>query len=222
MAHLNIAIDGPAGSGKSTIAKHIANSMGILYLDTGAMYRAMALKMLRKGIDISDTEAVLSQLPATEVFAENKEGTQVTYLDGEDVSSLIRTNEVSKGASDIAVIPEVRIKLVALQRKIAQMSDVVMDGRDIGSYVIPETKNKFYVTATAEERARRRLLELHQKGMNLDKTLEEMRDEIIARDKVDSTREFAPLTQTEDAIFVDTTSMSIEEAVNYVMERIEK
>lgn len=222
MAHLNIAIDGPAGSGKSTIAKHIANTMGILYLDTGAMYRAMALKMLRKGIDISDTEAVLSQLPSTEVFAENKEGTQVTYLDGEDVSSLIRTNEVSKGASDIAVIPEVRIKLVALQRKIAQMSDVVMDGRDIGSYVIPETKNKFYVTATAEERARRRLLELHQKGMNLDKTLEEMRDEIIARDKVDSTREFAPLTQTEDAIFVDTTSMSIEEAVNYVMERIEK
>ncbi|MBQ2662178.1 MAG: (d)CMP kinase [Clostridia bacterium] len=222
MAHLNIAIDGPAGSGKSTIAKHIANTMGILYLDTGAMYRAMALKMIRKGISIQDAEAVKKELPTTEVFAENKNGTQVTYLDGEDVSSLIRTNEVSKGASDIAVIPEVRIKLVALQRKIAEMSDVVMDGRDIGSYVIPNTVNKFYVTATPQERARRRLLELHQKGMNLDKTLEEMRDEIVARDKVDSSREFAPLVRTEDAIYVDTTDMSIEDAVNYVMERIQK
>lgn len=222
MAYLNIAIDGPAGSGKSTIAKHIANTMGILYLDTGAMYRAMALKMLRKGISIADTQAVLNELPSTEVFAENKNGTQVTYLDGEDVSSLIRTNEVSKGASDIAVIPEVRIKLVALQRKIAQVSDVVMDGRDIGSYVIPETENKFYVTATSKERAKRRLLELNQKGMNLDKTLEEMQAEIEDRDRVDSTRKFAPLVQTEDAIFVDTTDMTIEQAVNYVMERIKK
>ncbi|MBQ9832616.1 MAG: (d)CMP kinase [Clostridia bacterium] len=222
MSYLNIAIDGPAGSGKSTIAKHIANKMGILYLDTGAMYRAMALKMLRCGIDIADTAAVLKELPNTEVFAENQNGTQITYLDGEDVSSLIRTPEVSKGASDIAVIPEVRIKLVALQRNIAEKSDVVMDGRDIGSYVIPQTANKFFVTASPLERAKRRLKELNEKGLSLDKTLEQMRDEIVARDKVDSSRSFAPLTQTEDAVFVDTTDMTIDEAVSYVMERIKK
>lgn len=217
MGHINIAIDGPAGSGKSTIAKAVANKLGILYLDTGAMYRAMALKMIGLGIPLSDKEGVLKALPDTDVFAVSYNGSQRTFLDGRDVSERIRTQEVSKAASDIAVIPEVRLKLVAMQRRIADESDVVMDGRDIGSYVIPETKNKFFITASPEERAKRRLKELQDRGLALDITFEQMRDEIIARDKTDSTRKFAPLVQTPDAIFIDTTDMAINEVVDRVM-----
>ena len=140
---INIAIDGPAGAGKSTIAKAVAKELGILYLDTGAMYRALALKAIREGIDPNNSENVIPLLERTEIFARNMDGVQHTYLDGEDVSGLIRTNEISKGASDISAIPAVRIKLAQYQRDIAHASDVVMDGREIGSYVIPECDNKF-------------------------------------------------------------------------------
>ncbi|MBQ3131258.1 MAG: (d)CMP kinase [Clostridia bacterium] len=219
---LNIAIDGPAGAGKSTIAKAVAKELGILYLDTGAMYRALALKAIREGIDPNDREKVIPLLERTEIFAKNIQGTQHTYLDDEDVSGLIRTNEISKGASDISAIPAVRIKLAQYQRDIAHASDVVMDGREIGSYVIPECENKFYVTASVDERARRRLSELRERGQDMNKTIEEMAAEIAQRDHNDSTREFAPLKRVPDAILVDTTDLTIEEAVEAVLKGIKR
>lgn len=220
-AHINIAIDGPAGAGKSTVAKAVAKRLDILYLDTGAMYRAMALKALRCGVEPGDRAHVLPLLEATEIFAKQIDGVQHTFLDGEDVSGLIRTQQVSKGASDIGVIPEVRIKLASIQQEIARLSDVIMDGRDIGSYVMPDTPHKFYITASPMERARRRLAELNAKGEYMDVPLERMCEEIIARDHTDSTREFAPLTQMPDAIVIDTTDMDAQLAVDKVLSYLE-
>ena len=215
-----IAIDGPAGAGKSTVARAVAKKLGILYLDTGAMYRAMALKAMREGIDPNDKEQVLPLLEYTEIYAKNIGGTQHTYLDGEDVSGLIRTPEISRGASDISAIPEVRIKLAQIQRNIAHTSDVVMDGREIGSYVIPECENKFYVTASVDERARRRLLELKEKGRDNGMTVEDMAKDIAERDYNDSHRAFAPLLRLPEAILIDTTDLTIDEAVNAVLKNL--
>lgn len=219
---INIAIDGPAGAGKSTVARMVAEELSILHLDTGAMYRAMALKALRLGISPGDASGVLPLLPKTEITIENIDGVQHTYLDGEDVSMLIRTPEVSKGASDIGVIPEVRIKLAESQREFAKEHDVIMDGREIGSFVLPDAPYKFYVTASADERARRRLLELQEKGLGMDKTLESLRKEILARDHTDSTRAFAPLVRVPDAVLIDTTNMSASEAATEVLHRVNK
>ena len=215
-----IAIDGPAGAGKSTVARAVAKKLGILYLDTGAMYRAMALKAMREGIDPNDKEQVLPLLECTEIYAKNIGGTQHTYLDGEDVSGLIRTPEISRGASDISAIPDVRIKLAQIQRNIAHTSDVVMDGREIGSYVIPECENKFYVTASVDERARRRLLELKEKGRDNGMTVEDMAKDIAERDYNDSHRAFAPLLRLPEAILIDTTDLTIDEAVNAVLKNL--
>ena len=217
---INIAIDGPAGAGKSTVARAVAKKLGILYLDTGAMYRAMALKAMREGIDPNDKEQVLPLLECTEIYAKNIGGTQHTYLDGEDVSGLIRTPEISRGASDISAIPDVRIKLAQIQRNIAHSSDVVMDGREIGSYVIPECENKFYVTASVDERARRRLLELKEKGRDNGMTVEDMAKDIAERDYNDSHRAFAPLLRLPEAILIDTTDLTIDEAVNAVLKNL--
>lgn len=217
---INIAIDGPAGAGKSTVARAVAKKLGILYLDTGAMYRAMALKAMREGIDPNDKEQVLPLLECTEIYAKNIGGTQHTYLDGEDVSGLIRTPEISRGASDISAIPDVRIKLAQIQRNIAHTSDVVMDGREIGSYVIPECENKFYVTASVDERARRRLLELKEKGRDSGMTVEDMAKDIAERDYNDSHRAFAPLLRLPEAILIDTTDLTIDEAVNAVLKNL--
>ena len=219
---INIAIDGPAGAGKSTVARMVAEELSILHLDTGAMYRAMALKALRLGISPGDASGVLPLLPKTEITVENIDGVQHTYLDGEDVSMLIRTPEVSKGASDIGVIPEVRIKLAESQREFAKEHDVIMDGREIGSFVLPDAPYKFYVTASADERALRRLLELQEKGLGMDKTLESLRKEILARDHTDSTRAFAPLVRVPDAVLIDTTNMSASEAAAEVLRRVNK
>lgn len=217
---INIAIDGPAGAGKSTVARAVAKKLGILYLDTGAMYRAMALKAMREGIDPNDKEQVLPLLECTEIYAKNIGGTQHTYLDGEDVSGLIRTSEISRGASDISAIPDVRIKLAQIQRNIAHTSDVVMDGREIGSYVIPECENKFYVTASVDERARRRLLELKEKGRDNGMNVEDMAKDIAERDYNDSHRAFAPLLRLPEAILIDTTDLTIDEAVNAVLKNL--
>lgn len=217
---INIAIDGPAGAGKSTVARAVAKKLGILYLDTGAMYRAMALKAMREGIDPNDKEQVLPLLECTEIYAKNIGGTQHTYLDGEDVSGLIRTPEISRGASDISAIPDVRIKLAQIQRNIAHTSDVVMDGREIGLYVIPECENKFYVTASVDERARRRLLELKEKGRDNGMTVEDMAKDIAERDYNDSHRAFAPLLRLPEAILIDTTDLTIDEAVNAVLKNL--
>ena len=220
--HINVAIDGPAGAGKSTVAKAVAKELGILYLDTGAMYRAVALKAIRLGIDPGDAERVRPMLKDTHISVENNGGTQKTLLDGEDVSGLIRTQQVSKGASDIGVIPEVRLMLVREQQKIAEGTDLVMEGRDIGSYVMPASPCKFYITASSTERAKRRLKELVAAGRDEGKTLDQLKEEIEARDYTDSHREFAPLTRVSDAVFVDSTDMTIDETVNAVIDRVKQ
>ena len=220
MKHFTIAMDGPVGAGKSSVAGDVAKKLDILHLDTGAMYRAFALKALREGVSVED-EAALTALAETSLpEVVYKDGAQCTLLDGEDVSGLIRTPEISRGASDISAIPDVRIKLAQIQRNIAHTSDVVMDGREIGSYVIPECENKLYVTASADERARRRPLELKEKGRDNGMTVEDMAKDIAERDYNDSHRAFAPLLRLPEAILIDTTDLTIGEAVNAVLKNL--
>lgn len=219
---LAIAIDGPAGAGKSTIAKMIAGEKNLLYLDTGAMYRACALKAIRSGISCKDEAKVKEMLAGTAIsisFDQNR--CQWIYLDGENVSHLIRTPEVSTGASDISAIPAVRLQMVEIQRDIAKDCDVIMDGRDIGTFVLPDAGVKIFLTASVEERAKRRLLEFQQKGRN-DVTYEEVKKEMEYRDYNDSHRELAPLKKAEDAIEIDTTAKSIEEVVEEIIAVITK
>lgn len=222
MSRMNIAIDGPAGAGKSTVAGAVARRLGILHLDTGAMYRTLALKALRIGANPNIAAEVEPMLEDTDVQVVFRDGVQYFLLDGEDVTGLIRTPEVSKAASDIAVIPAVRLKLVELQRMIAGQYDVVMDGRDITTYVLPEAKYKFFITAASWVRAQRRLKELKEKDPFTTITLEELQAAIESRDRTDSNRAFAPLRQAEDAQLVDTTDLSVEQAVRAVLDRIEQ
>lgn len=211
---MNIAIDGPAGAGKSTIAKLLAAKLGILYLDTGAMYRAVGLKALNTGVDISDAAAVEKMLADTKIDVTQENGVQHVYLDGNDVSSAIRENAVSKAASDISAVPCVRYKMVELQREIASRCDTVLDGRDIGTFVLPNAEYKIFLTASAEERAKRRYAELKVKGSTL--TLEQIKDDIVKRDYNDSHRTLAPLKKADDATEVDTTAMSIDDVVGRI------
>ncbi len=214
LAKLTIAIDGPAGAGKSTIARLLAKNMGILYLDTGAMYRAMGLKVLEKGKDPRNREDVIPLLSSTDISVELDREGQKVFLDGREVTDKIRTQEISRAASDVGTIPEVRQKLVELQRKIAEKVSLVMDGRDIGTYVIPNATLKIFLTATPEERARRRWNELKEKGIesNYDTILQE----IISRDANDSNRSFAPLRKAEDAVLIDTTNKKIEQVIQEI------
>ena len=211
---MNIAIDGPAGAGKSTIAKLLAAKLGILYLDTGAMYRAVGLKALNTGVDISDEAAVEKMLADTKIDVTQENGVQHVYLDGNDVSSAIRENAVSKAASDISAVPCVRYKMVELQREIASRCDTVLDGRDIGTFVLPNAEYKIFLTESAEERAKRRYAELKAKGSTL--TLEQIKDDIVKRDYNDSHRTLAPLKKADDATEVDTTAMSIDDVVGRI------
>lgn len=211
---MNIAIDGPAGAGKSTIAKLLAAKLGILYLDTGAMYRAVGLKALNTGVDISDEAAVEKMLADTKIDVTQENGVQHVYLDGNDVSSAIRENAVSKAASDISAVPCVRYKMVELQREIASRCDTVLDGRDIGTFVLPNAEYKIFLTASAEERAKRRYAELKAKGSTL--TLEQIKDDIVKRDYNDSHRALAPLKKADDATEVDTTAMGIDDVVGRI------
>lgn len=207
----NIALDGPAGSGKSTVAKILAKDYNILYLDTGAMYRACSLKALRMGISPKDRVAVEKMLPDLNVKVEYKDGAQHTILDGEDVSLAIRENAVSMAASDISAHSAVRIKMVEMQREIAKSMSCVLDGRDIGSTVLPDAKFKFYVTADSKIRAMRRFKELTERGENVE--FEKLHAEIVARDKQDSEREFSPLVCAKDAIVIDTSEMDVNSVV---------
>lgn len=215
---INIALDGPAGSGKSTIAKAISKKLGILYLDTGAMYRAVGLKAYRLNVDPKDGDAVSKILPSLNVTVKYVDGAQKTYLDGEDVSLLIRQNEISMYASAVSAHQAVRQKLVELQREIALSTDCVLDGRDIGTHVLPNANYKFFVTASLDVRTDRRYKELLEKGQTVDK--EKLKEEIATRDYNDSHREFAPLRQAEDAVLLDTSNMTQEEVVDFVISRI--
>lgn len=211
---MKIAIDGPAGAGKSTVAKAVANELELNYLDTGAMYRAAAYVMIEQGIEPGDKAKVLLALPGLNMKVIYEEGVQKVLIDEKDVTPYIRTPRIAKGASDIAVIPELRLKLVELQREVANEYDIVMDGRDIGTYVLPDADFKFFITASPRERAMRRYLE--EKEMMPDADVDQIERDIIARDKTDSERKFAPLKQADDAILVDTTDLQKEQVIALV------
>lgn len=220
MSKLNIAIDGPAGAGKSTIAKIISKKLGIIYLDTGAMYRAVALKAINEGINTHDAVALEKLAQNIDISIVYKDSVQLVLLDGNDVSGQIRTPEVSKGASDVSAVPAVRLKMVELQRNIAKNADVIMDGRDIGTFVLPDASLKIFLTASIDERAKRRYEEQLSKGMT-GITLDEVKKDIEYRDKNDSERAFAPLYKAADAIEVDTTNSTIDEVVSIIISYVE-
>lgn len=215
-----IAIDGPVGAGKSTIAKALANALGILYLDTGAMYRAFALKSLRHGIPPHDAAALAALAERTLVGVKQVDGAQYTYLDGEDVTGLLRTPEVSAAASAISMNPVVRQKMVALQRQCADREDMVLDGRDIGTRVLPNATFKFFLNALPEERAKRRYLELTAQGVAC--TYHRVLEEMMARDKQDSERAVDPLRRAEDAVEIDTTDMNLRQVVELLLSIIQE
>lgn len=217
---LKIALDGPSGSGKSTIAKKLSKELDILYLDTGAMYRATALKALKLNVDTFDEKGVSGFINDLNLEIKYENGSQQTYLDGENVSDKIREPQVSMAASNISSLKCVRLKMVEMQRKIASLTSCVLDGRDIGSYVLPDADYKFYITASVDVRAQRRFKELTEKGFKVD--FEKLKQEIEQRDYNDSHRDFAPLVQAKDAIFIDTSDMDIDGVINTVMSHIKK
>jgi len=212
---MNVAIDGPAGAGKSTIAKAIAAKMGYVYVDTGAMYRAMALYFLRARIASNDEAKISSVVDDISVSIKYEDGAQHVILNGEDVTGLIRTEEVGNMASASSVYAPVRSKLVALQQELAKTTDVIMDGRDIGTVVLPNADVKIFLTASVECRAKRRFDELVAKGMEAD--FDKIAKDIEERDYRDSHREISPLKQAEDAILVDSSDMTIDEVVNTII-----
>ncbi len=216
MSYFNIAVDGPAGAGKSTIAKAVAAKLGFIYVDTGAMYRAMALYFLRQGIDKEDEKAIESACSRVEITIRYEEGSQQVILNGENVSSEIRTEEVGNMASATSVYLPVREKLVQLQQELAKTANVIMDGRDIGTCVLPDAQAKVYLTASSAVRARRRYDELKEKGVMCN--LEEIEQDIIERDYRDMHREHSPLKQAEDAVLVDSSDMTIEEVIDAIIE----
>lgn len=211
----NIAVDGPAGAGKSTIAKLVAKKKGIIYVDTGAMYRTMALYMLRNHVDPSDEKLIIEKCREADVTLGHEDGQQVVFLNGENVNGLIRTEQVGNMASSISVIGEVRKNLVEKQQALAAKCDCIMDGRDIGTCVLPKADLKIYLTASSEVRAKRRFDELQAKGESCD--LQKIKQDIEDRDYRDMHREISPLKQAEDAILVDTSYMTIEEVVNKIL-----
>lgn len=210
----NIAIDGPAGAGKSTIAKKIAKKLGYIYVDTGAMYRAMALYLLREQIEPSETEKINVKCMEADISIGYENGEQIVYLNGENVNGLIRTEEVGNMASSVSVYPKVRERLVALQQDLASRADVVMDGRDIGTCVLPDAEVKVYLTASVKARAGRRYQELLAKGVSCDLT--EIQKDIEERDYRDMHRDASPLRQAPDAILVDSSGLGIEEVIDAV------
>ena len=210
----NVAVDGPAGAGKSTIAKLVAKKKGYIYVDTGAMYRGLAIHFLKKGVNPEEKEAVVEACRDAEVTIGYESGVQQIYLNGENVTDMLRTEEVGNMASRTSAIPEVREKLLELQRSLASEKDVIMDGRDIGTNILPDADVKIYLTASVETRARRRYNELKEKGESCD--LEEIARDIKDRDERDMTREIAPLKKAEDAVLVDSSDMTIEEVVSEI------
>jgi cytidylate kinase len=210
---INVAIDGPAGAGKSSISKAIAEKLGYIYADTGALYRAVAFFALCSGISADNRDEIIKLLDKTDIKLVYRDGKQIVTVNGEDVSDKIRTPEVSMGASAVSAIPEVRGFLLDLQKKIAAENNIIMDGRDIGTVVLPDAQLKIYLTADARERARIRFAEMK----NTDGiTLEDVLADIIKRDENDMNRAVSPLRQADDAVLVDTTNMSIDEVIEHI------
>ena len=218
MSRINIAVDGPSGAGKSTLAKAIAEELGIYYLDTGAMYRAVAYAALESGVDIKDSEEVARLMEGLDLRTSYDNGEQQVLLNGKNIMPYIRTPEISKAASDISAHPSVRLKLVEMQREVAKDYDLVLDGRDIGTFVLPDAPYKFFLTAEVEERAKRRHLELRAKG--IDSEYSDVLNEMKERDKNDSTRSLAPLKKACDAALIDNTDMGLDETLAAVLSRI--
>ena len=213
---INIAIDGPSGAGKSTIARKAAAYLGYIYIDTGAMYRAVGLFMTRLGINIkSEKEKVIKNLPDVSIDLKYQNNEQRIFLNGEDVSDLIRTPEISMAASDAGTVIKIREKMTELQRQLAKNNNCIMDGRDIGSYVLPDADVKIYLTADVKIRAERRFKELCQKGEAVK--YEDVLSDMIQRDKNDSTRKFMPLKKADDAVLIDTSDLSLDESVKAVI-----
>lgn len=210
----NVAIDGPAGAGKSTIAKAVAKELNLIYVDTGAMYRAVALYMLREGVDLTDREKIASKCTEADVTIRYEDGVQVVFLNGENVNAFLRTEEVGEAASMVSPIPQVRKNMVALQKNLAAKSDCIMDGRDIGTCVLPDARLKIYLTASSRVRAMRRYHELLDRGVESDP--EKIQKDIEERDYQDMHREVSPLRQAEDAVLVDTSEMSVEEVITAI------
>ena len=212
----NIAVDGPAGAGKSTIAKLVAKKMNLIYVDTGAMYRAMAVYFLKQGVDINDVGAVASSCTGADITIKYEDGMQMVYLNEENVTSLLRTEEVGNAASVTSGVAQVRARLLELQRTLAETSDCIMDGRDIGTCILPNADVKIYLTASSAVRAKRRFDELVAKGEECD--LAKIQEDIEERDYRDMHREVAPLKQAEDAVLVDSSYMTIDEVVEKIVE----
>ena len=210
----NVAIDGPAGAGKSTIAKLVSKEKGYIYVDTGAMYRALAIHFLKKGVTPENTPDVINACRDADVSIRYENGVQQVYLNGENVTGMLRTEEVGNMASKTSAVPEVREKLLELQRTLAKENDVIMDGRDIGTNILPDADVKIYLTASVETRAKRRYDELKEKGEDCD--LDQIAQDIKERDERDMNRETAPLKKAEDAILVDSSNMSIPEVVSEI------
>lgn len=215
-----IAVDGPAGAGKSTIAKQIAKKLGIIYVDTGAMYRAMALYMLQNNIKPEETKKISAACQNADITIVYEKGEQIVLLNGENVNGKIRTEEVGNMASASSVNRDVRIKLVELQQKLAETTSVIMDGRDIGTCVLPDAEVKIYLTASSAVRAKRRFDELTAKGESCD--LLKIEQDIIDRDHRDMTRELSPLKQAKDAILVDSSDMNVEEVIDTIIGYVKK
>lgn len=211
----SIAIDGPAGAGKSTIARKVAEKLSFIYVDTGAMYRSMALYFIRHDIAAKDEEKIRKACPDIDVSITYQDGEQQVILNGENVNGLIRTEQVSMMTSDTSKYPVVREKLLSLQRGLAEKENVIMDGRDIGTCVLPNADVKIYLTASAAERARRRYKEQAERGIDCD--IKEIERDIIARDEQDMNREVAPLRQAEDAVLVDSSDMTIDQVVDEII-----
>lgn len=218
---INIAIDGPGGAGKSTVARAVAKQLGFIYVDTGVIYRAIGLKFVRTGKSFTN-ENIISVLPGTELSLTHIDGEQHIIIDGEDVSSLIRTQEISSAASKVSAVPEVRAFLLDLQRDIARKNNVIMDGRDVGTVILPNAEVKIFLTANVEVRARRRHRELMAKGLETPDTFERVLKEVAERDKADSERATAPLKPAEDAVLVDTSDMDFEQSVQTVINIIRR
>ncbi len=216
--YFNLAIDGPAGAGKSTIAKRVANELGYIYVDTGAMYRAVALYYLNKKVDVSNEEEVNKYIDKINVDFKIIDGNIRLFLNKEDVTDKIRTQEVSDATSKVSIHKQVREKLVSMQQAIAKKNNIVMDGRDIGTVVLPNADVKIYLTASVEERANRRYKEYLEKGMQEEADLEKIKKDIEERDYRDMHREISPLREAEDAIHLDSTGMEIDEEVAYIIE----